>query len=132
MVVSWEKGQVSDYKILSKRCNVFEQQETRWGLDSDGFREWMEVHQWFPVPRGGDPYCPAHVLPCLISSSSHHTPEPYVYFQHPHTLRPGVSSSSPAAQSPYTLVKNRRRVLKIVLSPCFSSAVENIRLHPQL
>ena len=45
MVISWETGQVLDYEILSKRCNVCERQKTRWGEDSDRFKEWMEIHR---------------------------------------------------------------------------------------
>ena len=45
VVISWETGQVLDYEIMSKRCNTCECQKTRWGVDSDRFKEWMETHK---------------------------------------------------------------------------------------
>lgn len=45
VVISWETGMVLDYEILSKRCNTCERQKTRWGEDSNQFKEWMEAHK---------------------------------------------------------------------------------------
>lgn len=45
MVISWETGQVLDYEVLSKWCNTCERQKTKWGEDSDQFKEWMETHK---------------------------------------------------------------------------------------
>ena len=45
VVISWESGKILDYEILSKRCNTCERQKTRWGEESDQFKEWMETHK---------------------------------------------------------------------------------------
>ena len=44
-IIAWESGQVLDFEIKSKRCNVCARQKE--GMDPEAFMEWWEGHQAF-------------------------------------------------------------------------------------
>ena len=44
-IIAWESGQVLDFEIKSKRCNVCACQKE--GMDPEAFMEWWEGHQAF-------------------------------------------------------------------------------------
>ena len=44
-VIAWESGQVLDYEIKSKRCNLCSRMQTRLGKDTAEFGEWFEGHK---------------------------------------------------------------------------------------
>lgn len=45
MVIAWETGQVLDFQIMSKRCNVCTRKLSEVSEESDEFAAWWETHK---------------------------------------------------------------------------------------